>query len=259
MPKILKGGMFGGAGGQWNAAAIAPNHMTPLGNLPGSPRTEWHRRRRFKKGMATDGKEQESESRRAIRQLRDVIETLQDDIHHEKAELRAERKAKYSKDERKEVNKRKEAEYGTKEYFAVPSLHSYPLTKNGKPSEERTRSAWGYIHHPDNAAKLGKEAASAESRIRSFAKKHFPGMALESSEAHKALVEHCLASLPPEPLDQAIRVIYGKAPIREAIKNLHDYLEETANTRNHDVLTKRAHLTAVLDRLVEAADRNGQY
>ena len=79
----------------------------------------------------------------------------------------------YTKEEREEVRRKKTDEYGGKEYFAVPSLRSYPLTKNGKPSKERTLAAWRYIHQEKNMAKLGEHAESAISRIKAFAKKHF--------------------------------------------------------------------------------------
>lgn len=88
----------------------------------------------------------------------------------------------YDKAERKTVNKKKRELYGTKEVFAVPSLHSYPLTKDKKPDRERVQSAWDYIHVAKNRAKLGDEAAKATTRIRAFAKKHFPDMALEDAK-----------------------------------------------------------------------------
>lgn len=85
----------------------------------------------------------------------------------------------YDNAERKTVKNDKRGQYGTHEVFAVPSLDSYPLTKNKKPDRERVKAAWDYIHVADNRAKLGDEAAKATARIRAFAKKHFPDMALE--------------------------------------------------------------------------------
>ncbi len=95
----------------------------------------------------------------------------------------------YDKKEREEVKQKKTEEYGKKEVFAVPSLRSYPLTKGGKPSEERTMAAWRYIHQEGNSEKLGEDAATAKKRIKAFAKKHF-GKELESSgekEVEKSL------------------------------------------------------------------------
>jgi hypothetical protein len=88
----------------------------------------------------------------------------------------------YDKAERKTVKTKKTAEYGTHEVFAVPSLHSYPLTKNKQPSQERVKAAWDYIHVAQNRAKLGDDAAKATARIRAFAQKHFPDMALEETK-----------------------------------------------------------------------------
>lgn len=87
----------------------------------------------------------------------------------------------YNKEEYEDVREKKTREYGKGEYFAVPSLRSYPLTKNGKPSKERTLAAWRYINMPRNAGKLGEHAEAAKKRIRSFARKHF-GMELEEGE-----------------------------------------------------------------------------
>lgn len=88
----------------------------------------------------------------------------------------------YTEKQQKEVRDKKREEYGTKEYFAVPGLDSYPLTEHGKPSEERVRAAWGYIHQEDNRAKLGERAGEGVKRIRAFAHKHFPDMQLEGDQ-----------------------------------------------------------------------------
>ncbi len=138
--------------------------------------------------MPTTDKEQESRSRRAIELLCEVIKVLEEDVAHEAAEVDhegGEVKKAYTAEQRKEVRRKKREEYGTKETFAVPGLDSYPLTKDGKPDEERVRAAWSYIHHPDNAAKLGDQAKAAERRIRAFAKKHFPEMELEGGDETK--------------------------------------------------------------------------
>jgi hypothetical protein len=90
----------------------------------------------------------------------------------------------YDKTERHAVKQQKAERYGTHEVFAVPGLDSYPLTKDKKPDRERVQAAWDYIHVSKNAAKLGDDASKAEARIRAFAKKHFPDMALE--DAHKS-------------------------------------------------------------------------
>ena len=88
----------------------------------------------------------------------------------------------YDQAERKTVTAKKTAEYGSHEVFAVPSLHSYPLTKEKKPSAERVKAAWDYIHVAKNRAKLGADAAKATARIRAFAHRHFPDMALEEAK-----------------------------------------------------------------------------
>jgi len=140
--------------------------------------------------MPTTDKEQESKSRRAIKLLRQVIEVLEADVEHEEAEEHVEKA--YAPKERREVKRKKEEEYGEDETFAVPGLDSYPLTKDGKPDEERVRAAWGYIHTAKDRAKLGEEKAkAAEKRIRAFAKQHFPEMELEDAHEnmHKALGE----------------------------------------------------------------------
>lgn len=89
----------------------------------------------------------------------------------------------YDKAERKAVKEHKRDEYGTHEVFAVPSLDSYPLTKDHKPDAERVKAAWDYIHVAKNRAKLGDEASKATARIRAFAHKHFPDMVLETQKS----------------------------------------------------------------------------
>ena len=88
----------------------------------------------------------------------------------------------YDAGERREVRREKTQRYGKGETFAVPSLRSYPLTKNGRPSRERTMAAWRYMSMPKNAAKLGDEVGAAKRRIRAFARRHF-GERLGSSSA----------------------------------------------------------------------------
>lgn len=134
--------------------------------------------------MPTSDRTQRRLSQEAIAKLRDVIEILDDDITHEDDEIRRETKKAYSATERHAVQRDKHARYGD-EVYAVPKLDSYPLTQDKKPSEERVRAAWDYIHVAKNREKLGeKTAAKATARIRAFAQKHFPDMALE--ETHKS-------------------------------------------------------------------------
>lgn len=60
------------------------------------------------------------------------------------------------------------AKYGDVEY-ADPKNKAYPVN-----SAERVRAAWGYINHPDNAAKYprnGVSLASVKARIKAAAKK----------------------------------------------------------------------------------------
>ncbi|NMP20757.1 DUF6582 domain-containing protein [Sulfobacillus harzensis] len=136
--------------------------------------------------MPTSDRTQRRLSKEAIAKLRDVIEILDDDITHEDDEIRRETKKAYSATERHAVKRDKHDRYGD-EVYAVPKLDSYPLTQDKKPSEERVRAAWDYIHVAKNREKLGeKTAAKATARIRAFAKKHFPDMHLEET-THKSL------------------------------------------------------------------------
>ena len=87
----------------------------------------------------------------------------------------------YSSEERRAIKRRKHTRYGA-EVFAVPKMDAYPLTKGKKPSRERVKAAWDYIHVTENREKLGaKTAARATARIRAFAQQHFPDMALEDT------------------------------------------------------------------------------
>ncbi len=120
---------------------------------------------RFSLEKSSD-RQQEAEASEALQALRKV---------------RGERVRKsYDAEERKDVRRKKTEEYGQGEVFAVPSLRSYPLTKNGKPSRERVKAAWAYLHVGSNRAKIGEKAADgAERRIRAFAKRYFSGVELE--------------------------------------------------------------------------------
>lgn len=52
--------------------------------------------------------------------------------------------------------------------FADPTNNKYPLD-----TPQHVRSAWGYIHHKDNAAKYAAdEVETIEGRIRRAAKQH---------------------------------------------------------------------------------------
>ncbi len=83
----------------------------------------------------------------------------------------------------KTTTKRKESEYGSDETFADPAHHSYPLTRDGKPSHERTVAAWDYIHQKKNAKRYPDGGAAVKQRIASFARKHFPDMNLETEKS----------------------------------------------------------------------------
>lgn len=132
---------------------------------------------------ATDDAAQQRASERGLRGLREAADALREDVAHERAERRGKRVEKaYTAEERKEVRRKKTEEYGKGEVFAVPSLRSYPLTEDGKPSEERTLAAWRYLNMPKNAAKLGDKAEAARRRIRAFAKKHFGKELAEGGE-----------------------------------------------------------------------------
>ncbi len=87
-----------------------------------------------------------------------------------------------TRQEWKEISRRKEQEYGSNEVFADPPHHAYPLTKNGRPSEERTMAAWRYIHAGRNEDKYDPaQRARIKARIRAFAKRHF-GKTLEAHD-----------------------------------------------------------------------------
>lgn len=245
------GGNAGGALG----GSYAPNVATPLGNFPGAPRSDWRRRREETKAvMPTSDKDSEADLR-AIRKLRHAIVTLRHTVDRDDAALA--RKGRYTAAERRHVRAEKRREYGTDEVFAVPNVNAYPLTQDGRPDEERVRAAWSYIHQRKNAGKLGDaETRTAEEKIRRFAKKHFPKLVLESS-AKSLCVGDALKHAAANPLDASLAVIYGAVPVIDAVADVHQYLDETSNTRDHETLLHRAHLMGVLDRLVELADRGG--
>ncbi|MFX4302995.1 SNF2-related protein [Alicyclobacillus tolerans] len=86
-----------------------------------------------------------------------------------------------------EVKREKKDKYSSKEIFADPKHDSYPLTKYGKPSRERTLAAWRYI----NTRRDGDEYSKAERnriklRIRKFAKRHF-NLDLKDADMNKSL------------------------------------------------------------------------
>lgn len=127
--------------------------------------------REFLQKSTTDA-EQRRDDKRAIRELKDVERVLEEGAEHEEAEMKAEKSR--SREEWKEVKRRKEQEYGTDEYYADPAHDSYPLTKDGKPSRERTMAAWRYINAERNARKYTPEQLErVKGRIKAFAKKHF--------------------------------------------------------------------------------------
>jgi len=248
----------GGAGGASISWGWAPNVATPIGNLVMDPSAPAENRKERKASMATSDKKQRKDSVRAIRKLRDAIVTLRHAVDHEDAEMAA-RKARYSVAQQKRVRQAKRAEYGTHEYFAVPTLNSYPLTKHGVPNRSRVLAAWRYIHQAKNAAKLGDPMIEkAEKRIQRFAKKHF-NLKLHADQhaTHKARVDDLLKrhGEPATSLDPAIAVIYGSTSISDAIANVRQYLDSTSSSRDHDVLIERAHLQMVLNRLLELYDR----
>lgn len=87
----------------------------------------------------------------------------------------------YTAAERRAMRRDKRDRYGD-EVYAVPTMDSYPLTKDKRPNRERVQAAWDYIHVAANRAKLGETTARrATARIRAFAHRHFPDMALEDT------------------------------------------------------------------------------
>ena len=126
----------------------------------------------------------------------------------------------YDKAARAAVRAKKTDEYGAHEVFAVPALRSYPLTDHKKPSAERVRAAWDYIHQDKNRAKLGAAAAPAVARIRAFARRHFPDMALEGLHKGWATDEVYLS-----PADRAWPLTHGRVPdaglLQKAWADLH--------------------------------------
>lgn len=87
----------------------------------------------------------------------------------------------------RDVKRSKVDKYGTHETFADPRHDSYPLTKGGKPSRERTLAAWRYIHVKKDGDEYSKEERKRiKDRIRRFAKKHFD-LDLKDAELEKSL------------------------------------------------------------------------
>lgn len=104
----------------------------------------------------------------------------------------------YSAKEQKAIQRDKHDRYGD-EVYADPKLDAYPLTKDRKPDYERVKAAWDYVHVAKNREKLGEETAErVTARIRAFATKHFPKMALE--ETHKSLATDEVYVFPVEGL-----------------------------------------------------------
>jgi len=52
--------------------------------------------------------------------------------------------------------------------YGDPECYRYPLD-----TKSRCLAAWRYVHHADNKAILGKKFKSVESRIKSYAKRHY--------------------------------------------------------------------------------------
>jgi hypothetical protein len=61
-----------------------------------------------------------------------------------------------------------------KSQYGDPECYRYPLN-----TKARCKAAWSYVHHADNKRILGKKFKSVESKIRSYAKKHY-GLELET-------------------------------------------------------------------------------
>lgn len=55
-----------------------------------------------------------------------------------------------------------------KSQYGDPECYRYPLN-----TKARCLSAWGYVHHADNKALLGKKFKGVESKIKSYAKKNY--------------------------------------------------------------------------------------
>jgi hypothetical protein len=270
-----------------SVGGVSPNVIIPLGDFPGDTPDS---RRRLKSMPTSDAKEiREARQtirrlKRAMRDIREAIDNSDQHIEHEEAEIReSRRKGRYTRKEMREVNREKESRYGTDEVFAVPSLHSYPLTKDGKPSRERVESAWKYIHQGENMSKLGLDAVrAAEKRIVSFAKKYFD---IELHDKHnknrnpaQGSDTHVLGETPVTPagnedsqqleemrrglkvkdlikpggthaVDEAILQVFSDSDVHDVIEDLRRELEDTSNTRDMATLQQRAYITDVLARL----------
>jgi len=66
--------------------------------------------------------------------------------------------------------------YGSGEDYADPGYRNgvkrYPLTRGGKPSQERIRAAWSYINHPKNAGEYNSgQLAKIKAKIKAAASK----------------------------------------------------------------------------------------
>ena len=270
---------------------VAPNHITALGNVPGDGSNAGRSRRdRKMKSMKTSDKEEIIMAKRSVRKLKEAMNHIKDAIEnddghikHEQAEI-THNKSRYTAHEKKEVNREKKDLYGTHEVFAVPELHSYPLTKHGKPSRERVLAAWRYIHQGENASALGLGATRlAEKRIIAYAKTHFD-LELHSGKKNKSrnpsrgdnthidgevptippgnedsgqlenmkrsrTVREYIGKDPASGLDEDIVQIYGKSNIHDVIDELRLDLDNTANSRDVNTLQRREYITNVLARL----------
>jgi len=97
------------------------------------------------------------------------------------------KKSLRTKSEWRQVNRTKRDEYGTHETFADTKHDSYPLTKGGKPSRERTLAAWRYINTCHDGDEYSQEERKRiKSKIRKFAKDHF-GLDLKDGGIEKSL------------------------------------------------------------------------
>ncbi len=97
------------------------------------------------------------------------------------------KKSLRTKSEWRQVKRTKRDEYGTHETFADTKHDSYPLTKGGKPSRERTLAAWRYINvEHDEEEYSDTERERIKAKIRKFAKDHF-GLDLKDGGIEKSL------------------------------------------------------------------------
>ena len=92
-----------------------------------------------------------------------------------------------TKAEWSQVKHNKKSEYGN-ETYADPAHNSYPLTKGGNPSRERTMAAWRYAHTKrDEDEYTPAERTRLQNRIKRFAKVHFDEDLQSPDEAKKSL------------------------------------------------------------------------